>query len=295
MNPLGILLLLLSISLSSGRNILSKSISGARFGKRSFFFLQAAIFLSGALILAIVGARSFSSIAPETLLYAGIYGILLLSAQWCYTAALAGGQVSICATVYSLGFILPTASGMIFWAEPISILKILGILTVIPTLILSASGNPKTEVQEPSNRRYIFPLLIAMLSSGGLGILQKVQQKSPFPEERTAFVTVAFLLAGIVSLLCALLLARREASPMPSGKELLFASGVGICFGSCNLLNTTLAGLLPSAVFFPLLNIGMILLSLLLSVTIFRERFTKRHAWILSLGALSILLIALAP
>lgn len=76
---------------------------------------------------------------------------------------------------------------------------------------------------------------------------------------------------------------------------MLFAAGAGACFGSCNLLNTVLAGMLDSAVFFPTLNIGTIFMSLLLSIVLFKERFTKKHLLIHSLGTLSILLITLSP
>lgn len=70
-----------------------------------------------------------------------------------------------------------------------------------------------------------------------------------------------------------------------------FAAAVGLCFSICNLLNTVLAGMLDTAVFFPLLNVGSILASLVLSVLIFRERPNKKTATVLILGIAAILLI----
>ncbi len=284
------LLLSLSVVLSSGRNLLSKGISGAPFGQRPFFCLQGVIFSSGALALFLADPRSLWQISATTFFYACLYALLLLSAQWCYTAALGGGQVSVCATVYAMGFVIPTLSGAVFWSEPLSLPKLFGVLLAFPVILLS--GRIRGGGVKGGSRRFLLPLVIAMLSSGGLGVLQKVQQFSPYPGERGGFVLVAFLLAAAVSFL-AFLCGRKSKETSFSFKESLFAMGAGACFGGANLLNTLLAGRMESAVFFPVLNVGSIMLSLLLGVIFFKERPTRAHFVVLLLGVLAILLIGL--
>ena len=105
------LLLGLSVVLSTGRNLFSKNLSAIRFGTRSFFLYQSILFLCGGEALVIFGKVSFGAIAYQTLIYATVYALLLIFAQWFYTAALAKGNTALCSTVYSLGFILPTLSG----------------------------------------------------------------------------------------------------------------------------------------------------------------------------------------
>ena len=58
-------------------------------------------------------------------------------------------------------------------------------------------------------------------------------------------------------------------------------------------MNTYLAGVLDSAVLFPILNIGTILVSLLLSVIIYKEKIDRRDVLILILGILAIILVNL--
>lgn len=287
MSYLSILLLTLSIALSIARNLLSKNISHTAFGTRSFFCLQAVIFLGGALALLCFDTSVLSGAASLTVAYATAYGILLLLAQWCYTNALKTGNVGICSTVYSLGFIFPTLSGAIFWNESITAFDILGVIIVIFTVIVSGRG--KSKAGKGSEGSYIVPLVISMIASGGLGVMQKVQQNSPYPDQRTFFVFLAFLLAGVISLVCALL-SKREAEKN-EGRKFLAAGGIGIAFASCNLLNTTLAGILPSTVFFPVLNVGTILLSLLFGVLIYKDKITKKDAFVLASGIVSIILI----
>lgn len=281
-------LLLLSVFLSAGRNLLSKNISGAPFGKRHFFLFQSFIFFSGALVLLVLSAGTLLSVSLPTLFYALVYGALLISAQWCYTAALSSGNTSVCATVYSMGFLLPTLSGMLFWAESVTLGKTLGILAAAATVCLS--GLSKKGAVSSEGKNVPAPMLvIAMLASGGLGILQKIQQSSPYAQERSVMLLIAFLLAGAASLFSAL---RRPGSEeKPARRKSLSACCAGLCFAACNLLNTLLAGRLDSAVFFPVLNIGTILLSFVLGVLLFREKLSGKQLLILPMGILSILLI----
>ncbi|MBE6645831.1 MAG: hypothetical protein E7612_10760 [Ruminococcaceae bacterium] len=283
-------LLILSIVLSTGRNILSKNLSDIRFGTRRFFLCQSILFLCGGAALVTFGKISFDGVALSTVGYAVSYGALLILAQWFYTAALAKGNTALCSTVYSLGFIFPTLSGAFFWSEPFSVLDALGIVCAAAAVV-SSGLNSKSETKTVK-AYYFLPLIIAMLASGGLGIVQKLQQKSAYAEQKSVFLFTAFMLAAAASLLVAAF-SKKENVPSFSTKKLSISAGIGICFGCCNLLNTTLAGRLPSAVFFPTLNIGVILLSMLCGLMLFKEKLSKKDITVLILGGISILLLNL--
>lgn len=283
-------LLVLTVFLSTGRNMLSKGISDFPFGNRIFYFAQATVFFAGSLTLMLLGKLSFS-LASITLLYSIIYGILLLSAQWSYTVALNSGNTGICATVYSLGFIFPTLSGSIFWNETLSGFNLLGISTVIVAVIIA--GTKKNQGKKGDGSKYIVSLLLAMLSSGGLGIMQKVQQNSPYPEQKNSFIFVAFLFAAIISVLLGTFAKNGSGSVKFMPKKAFCAGGVGVCFACCNLINTTLAGKLDSALLFPTLNIGTILLSVASGIIIYKERPDKKDFWVLIMGFLSIIILNL--
>ena len=288
---MSLLFLGLSIILSSVRNILSKGISDVKFGTKQFFLTQACIFLCGSLVLILVANQNFERPSLPTLFYSTLYGILLLSAQYCYTSALKKGNIGICSTVYSLGFIFPTLSGNLFWNERLTGLNIIGILMVIPTIIISGMPSSKNG-QHKNINTYIIPLMSAMLSSGGLGIMQKVQQNSHYPEQKNFFVISAFALAGIISFLISLF-AKREPQ-IKIGRKLIFGSGIGVAFGLCNLLNTILAGQLDSAVFFPVLNIGTIFFSIVAGIIFYKEKISRNDLIIFLLGIISILFITIA-
>jgi len=283
-----ILFLTLSIVLSTCRNILSKHLSGIEFATRPFFLCQATLFLCGGITIILSGNVKWNSISTYTISCAIIYGLFLIFAQWFYTAALAKGNTALCSTVYSLGFIFPTLSGAIFWYEPFSFIDAVGVLCAI-AVIITSGFHPEAEKNNAKSYHFI-PLVIAMLSSGGLGIIQKLQQKSNYSYEKSIFLFFAFILAAGLSLLFAS--CSKSHGPAPfSKRNLITASCIGACFGCCNLLNTTLSGKLDSAIFFPTLNIGVIILSMLCGIIFFKEKISKRNAAILILSITSILLL----
>lgn len=279
------LLILLSIFLTTGRNILSKSTSAVPYKSKDFFIIQSVLFFSGAVLL--FAAAAPFKLSRFTLGLSFIYAALLISAQWNYTVALQSGNVGLCAAVYSFGFIIPTVSGSVFWNESLSATQLVGIALVVIIILILGKSSLKTGLK---TSRFVF-LTVAMLSSGGLGVVQKVQSQSAFKNERSLFVALAFLIAAILSFTVSLFVADR--SPVHNKKHLLFAVGIGLCFAGANFLNTLLSGMLDSAVFFPLLNIGTILVSQILSILIFREKLNKKTAVILLLSIIAILLIGI--
>ncbi len=290
MDVISALLLLVSIVFASFRNVLIKSFSPFSYKNREFFGIQASIFGVGSIALLIVNLFSFSGISPFTLLLALIYGIMLLCAQWFYTIALSNGKTGICATIYAFGFLIPTLSGTVFWQEKISIFGYLGILIVIPVLIISGLGKKSKDKTSPS-KSYLLPLIIAMLCSGGLGLVQKIQQKSPHAHQTNSFILIAFTFCFIASLLFFLCSGKGKNKIQP--KNLYASSLIGIFFATCNILNTHLAGRLNSSIFFPALNIGNILFSLILGMIIYKEKPTKKDFIVLVLSIISILLVNL--
>jgi drug/metabolite transporter (DMT)-like permease len=281
-------LLGISILLSTGRNLFSKRLSNTRFGTDSFFLCQSILFLFGGISLLLFGGISWNVVAAQTWLYALLYGFLLICAQWFYTAALSAGNTALCSTVYSMGFIFPTLSGAIFWSESFGFFDFFGILCAVAAILFS--GKTQDGKSEAHHNRYFVPLVIAMLASGGLGIVQKLQQKSSCAEEKSLFLFVAFLFAATISVFASFITKNKQRHSLSKGAVSASAC-IGLCFGSCNLLNTTLAGRLDSAIFFPTLNIGVILLTLLCSAVFYKEKVKRNELCVLFFGSASILLL----
>jgi len=285
-SPLALLLIFLSVILGVGRNVLSKTISGISPKIKTFYFLQGVIFISGAAILSCY-PETFVSLSSKTAVLALIYGLLLVTAQWNLTLALAEGNTGVCVTVYAMGFVLPTLSGMLFWDERVSVLRICGI--TLAALAVLTSGNSDTK--KGKSKKYLIPLGLAMSASGGLGIMQKIQQNTPYGHEKTTFVFLAFLVAAALSFLRIGLCKGSKIKVLKI--QIISAVFAGICFSACNLFNTILAGMFESAVVFPLLNISSIFASMAFCTIFFREKITFKNLLVLCLGTGAILLIGI--
>lgn len=280
-------LLASSICLSSGRSILSKKINQKDDNRFVFFTLQSAIFLICLLVTLFTNLSTFFVISPLTCLYGLLYGILLISAQWLYTIALKTGSAATCSMVYSFGFVIPTIASFIFFDDKITFLKIIGLfLAIIVILLISIYKDNKKE-----NNKYIIPLLLSTLSSGGLGVLQKVQQRSEVANEKPSFLFAAFLVAFIISLFFTLI--NLKQMKKIKSNQLISASLCGFCFGSANIVNTTLAGMLPGSILFPIQNIGVILLVTLLGFIIFKEKPKINEICSFIIGIVSIILLSI--
>ncbi len=281
-----IILLVLTITFSAGRNILSKFVSKTAFGKKSFYRFQACIFSAGSIALALFADYTVPSLLTVGL--AVVYAVFLILAQWCYTIALGRIRVSICSTIYSLGFIIPTLSGAVIWNESFTAFDSLGLCAVISAIVISGYKG-KTDGEQSAGKVFFIALVIAMLSSGGLGLIQKTQQALPHSKEKSIFVLIAFIIAALVSFVFSVFAKADEEAPKQ--KQFVFAILTGACFGICNLLNTTLAGRLDSALFFPIQNVSVILLTIVLGCIITKERFTKQSAITFLLGAIAMVLL----
>ncbi len=282
-----LLFLLLSVSLTSGRNIASKKTASDNKETSHFFFSQAMLFLSAALLLISFNITSFSSLSATTIIYGIIYGVLLILSQWMFTLALKNGSTAICSVIYSLGFIIPTVSGSIFWDEAFTLTDLLGFVLALSTIAFTVIGKEK---DSQSGKTFILPIIIAMLSSGGLGIMQKVQQSSAYANERNEFLIIAFTLAFLASIIG---FSACKTKAKIQRRNVVFPTVAGLCFGGANLFNTILAGRIKSAAFFPLQNISVILLSTLLGILFFKEKLTLKNIMIIILGAITVIVFSI--
>lgn len=287
MNKENLLFLVLSVVLSSGRNITSKKTAKSNNKKSDFFFSQSLLFGTATLILFLFVLSDATKVSTITYIYGIIYGILLILSQWMFTIALKTGNTSVCSVVYSLGFILPTFSGFLFWDESFTVLNGIGVALAIFIIVFSA----QTKSEEIEMKNSFIPFIVmAMLSSGGLGIMQKVQGMSNTHNEKSAFLLIGFVLAFAVSMAAYLFSVEKSNLSL---KNFTAPMLTGLCFGGANLFNTTLAGEMNSAVFFPLQNISTTLLTTLFGLLIFKEKINSKIIAILFLSISVIILFSI--
>ncbi|MBO5285844.1 MAG: hypothetical protein J6B16_02990 [Clostridia bacterium] len=291
-----VLLLALTTSLTAGRNIISKKTALGVSKQSDFYFSQAVLFFSALVLLTLTGVWGFKITSYLTVVYGLIYGVLLILSQWMLTISLKTGNASICSVIYSLGFVFPTVIGAIVWDGGFTPLQGVGLALALGTILLSTFSNQNSDPakgdkdkKDNKNLTFLPFILIAMLASGGLGLMQKIQQKSVVALERDEFLIIAFIVATVVSLI---FFAFYRQKPTLGFKQTAYTAVTGLCFGGANVLNTLLAGVIKSAIFFPVLNVSAILLCLILSIIIFKERLTLQKIGVMVLSIATVLVFS---
>lgn len=288
MNGFTVLLLISSIACSTARAVFSKKLGISSGEKSKFCKTQSELFFFAAAVIFLLNIKGMCLPSGKTLVFGVIYGIFTVLAQWLYTIALGKMSVSVCAMVYSFGFIIPTVFGTIVWHEKIGVFKIISVLLCVSTVILSSvnAGERDKKIRIEA----VLPLVISMMASGGLGVVQKLQQKSDYSSQTGIFLFSAFLIAGIISAASAFVVKPEDDAVEKQNKESYgFVIAVGIAMAAANTANTLLAGQLPSMIVFPITNVGVILASLLVSVVFLKEKPAKRQIAAMCTGITAIL------
>ena len=275
--------------MGTGRSVFSKKMSSGTHKEKKFYINQALFFVAAAAILFVFNCHAFDNISLFTVCYGAVYGILVFFAQWCYTVALSRGTTSICAMIYSMAFLISTIAGVVLWNEPFGILTALGLMLAILAVATSAFSG---DGSKKSGKGFLIPNLIAMLCGGFTGVLQKNHQSSADKENLQAFLIVAFLLAATLAFSFALFYGKKEQEKIVWSKASLCSVCAGGCFGMASMLNTLLAGRLPSTVIFPTYNVGLMMMCLIFGIILFKEKPNKGQLISFCLGIATILVLS---
>ena len=147
---------------------------------------------------------------------------------------------------------------------------------------------PQKTDDKKTNKKWFLFCVLAFLFQGSIGVLQKIHQFSEHKGELNGFLFVAFICSLVYSRI------RTGKSYRELGfrkKHITFAIVCGVCTYIMNFLNLKLSGLLPSQLFFPLVNGSAIVLSSLMSVLFFKEHFSKKQLIGLCGGIVSLIAI----
>ena len=238
--------------------------------------------LVAALILFLWGG--ITTISPFTLILGSVFGLVTAIQTVTNLKALEVGPLSYTTVIISCSTLISAISGALFFDESIEAAHGIGILLMLVSFALAVERKAD---EKKASARWLIYCLVAFFCTGGIGIMQKVHQSSKVKEELNAFLVIAFAISFVFSMLCAAYMAKKERhdkkQPRPKSALPWILAGVMLISGACiavnNKLNLYLSGVMDSAVFFPIVNGGGLVLTTLAALLIFRERLTPKQ-WI---------------
>lgn len=231
-----------------------------------------------------------------TVLMAVLFGLITAAQQVVTSAALSIGPWSYTTVIVSMSTVITGLSGALFFDETIRPTQVVGIVLMLGCLILSVK---KEEGEQKKKSLHWFVLsLVACLCCGGVGMMQKLHQSSDHRGELTMFLVIAFICSFAFSAVSLVL--GKEVRKVPYfGRKvsvsllvMLFVVG-GVCAALNNQINLYLSGVVDSAVFFPIVNGGGLVLTTIASLVFFKEKLTTRQWMGMLLGIVATLLLCI--
>lgn len=227
------------------------------------------------------------------------FGLTTALQRIMHLQALETGPFSYTSVILSLSMLIPTLSGAVVWGEHIYSIQIVGIVLMVGCLILSVDF---TGEQKKSSLKWLLFCGLAFLGNGAIGIMQKWHQNTDYKEELNQFLIIAFITSALFSEMMIMLdkkssKAKTVEKDETKKKKLLTLKPImimivgGLCIGISNVLNLYLSGAMDSAVFFPVVNGGCLILTTLSALFMFKERLSIKR-WIgIILGIISVILL----
>lgn len=264
-----------------------------RYGDRSVVqhFHNALVSLISGIALLALGGLPDASVF--TIVLGLVFGLITALQKITTLQALSCGPYAYTTVISCLSTLIPALSGAIFWQEHIAPVQYVGIVLMLGCFVLSVNVSGE---QKKASLKWLLYALAAFLCTGGIGVMQKWHQSTVYKMELDAFLIIAFAFSFLYSTVFCLLQARKagsaaELKPVVKLLPLALLVLAGICVAANNKLNLFLAGEIDSAVFYPVVNGGHLVLTTLIAVVFFRERLTKRQWLGLALGTISVLLL----
>lgn len=240
------------------------------------------------------------TLSPFTVLTACGFGALTLIQSYFMLRAYDSGSFAYTSVIVSLSTIIPAFSGAIFWNETLYPAQIAGIVLLVLCFALCVG---KDKEKKQMSVKWLACVILAFLSTGFIGVMQKVHQSSAYADELNGFLIISFLISALAAGICAVIALKRkkaEQNDNADGEEkpakgvgyflLIVLSGVGVALN--NVINLYLSGKVDSAVFFPVVNGGGLILVTLCAVVLYREKLSVKQWAGIIVGIISVVLLS---
>ena len=250
--------------------------------------------LANCMVFALVSVIfSFSvrnGINTNIFVYAVLFGICSSSFQIFYALALESGPFSATCMIINLSMVVNVVYSYIFYDEKFTVIKVIGVILCLFALFLNTRSDGRK-----INIKWITYVILAFISTGGIGIIQKAFAKSDFASDVQQLVFLGYFVAFVVTLVLVLILriTKRECGFRLNKKNVLLLSVVALSLGLYQNVSTYANSFIDAIVLNPSVSGLATTLQMISGRVIFRERFSRRQICAICIGILAILLISL--
>lgn len=286
---LGMLLLLLGAGTHQLETVLVKNY-GKKYGKGGMFF-NAIICLAATLYFFVTDKGGL--VFPKEIWAYGIVNCTMYAVGF-YSGYVAykEGSYALTKLFLSFGILISIFYGIVILHEPTTPLTYIAVVLILFSLFLMNYQKNTSNTKNKISLKWIINIVLVVLSNAAIGIIGKMQYDTFDGGYKNEFLIIS-LAGAALSLLVLGFILERSTFKAIFKHGLLYGAGAGVCNGINNLLTLVVYAYLPISVASPIKSVMNIVLSFVVAVLMYKERFTKQQIVGVSIGVLAILLINL--
>jgi drug/metabolite transporter (DMT)-like permease len=281
---------LISVLLETAKNVFSNDFSKTELkSKADIYLFNTLMYGASFLVLLLIACVRGFFLSWYSLGMALAFALVSGGMQTTMLRALRHGPLAYVNFIQTSGLVIPALYGAILLQQGISLMQWIA----LPLLLLSfALVLDLKRSDTGTSGPWFLDAMLSFLCCGLVGVVQAAHQASPHAHEIDGFLCLTFLFIVIMNLI-PWLISRQQTSPSaPIPRRMMCQSLLsGAFMGVVNTVNLFLVGVMPSIVFFPIANGGLLIMTMLAAVVFFKERL-RLVQWLgilLGLGAMCIL------
>ncbi len=240
---------------------------------------------------------------PELIIYAVIGGILYCSASICTFIALRTGPFAITMLVLSYSLVFSILYGLVFLHDPATPFTYIGLLMIAASIFLFKASPKKDKEEEvaeeaepvlPEKKKFSWVWLITMIVSvvgaGMFSVIQKMQQVEFDKAYDNEFMMITYALTAVSLLIIGFARDGKDSFKIIKN-GVPYAGLAGIANGATNMIGMVTNALIAVSIAVPTRSVIKTLVTFLVSLLIFKEKFTLKQIIGVILGAAAIVII----
>ena len=282
-------LMAISVTLASFNTLLLR-----HFKNRTFttpgdsFFFNGGLSVMWTLIMTVwFFASGDRSISLGAIGFGAVFGVILCAFLFLKNQSLASGPVALTSLIGNCAFIIATLFGVFYAHNPINAFQIIGMALIFVALLLCI--NPKKSSEKLSTRWFIYCFFF-FLVGGFVGMFNIVFGRSAVKAEINGMMLTASIVSCALFFIMGIVINKSKKLPMPTIKKealiYILLSGISGC--TYFRLNTALTPVIPSPIFFPVSNGGIVVISTLFGALLWKEKLSKMQLTGIIVGLIAI-------
>lgn len=233
------------------------------------------------------------SVSWYSFFMAAIFSLISAGANYFSIMSFATGPMSAgTLLVYMGSMVIPAVFGTLYYSQPVTTVKVAGVFLMALSLALSLNLKKDRQI----SGKWFFYSSASFVFWGLVGICQQIHQNSEYAGEINEFLFWSFVMMTMFFAVLYFLIGNHKEKNDGYNLKSKASCPVllsGFLIAVVYKINLYLSGAMNPMVFFPIVNGGVLLLSSITALVVFKEKLTIKQKTGIFFGIISVCLLGI--